>query len=411
FVGDELPSAHHWQQALATSTFPVLIPLSNFSGAGPRPVNESRALSYSGTYDMAGNAREWTSTAIGDEMIILGGNWNDPYYIAGMADASAPPLDRSPGNGFRLANTYDSAEARLVVSAPITTRSTASSPDQRQPVDDEIYAAYSRVFDYDRSPLNERVEEIDATRLWRREIITFDSAYGEDRVILHLYLPTSGSAPFQTVVYWSGWDTFRLDDVDHYFARQVDFIVKSGRALAFPVLRGTFARRIGDARAPPAFGTAAWRDNTIDAVKDIRRTIDYLEARADVDTSSLAYFGYSWGGVNAPIALAQEDRFEVAIIDIGLMPAMPATPEVDPLHSLSRIDVPSLMLSGEFDPMVTRADAEKYFEMIGVPSEHKRHVIALGGHYVPRELLIRESLAWLDRYAGPTGFAIPTYGQ
>ena len=403
FVGQELPSAHHWQQALATSTFPWLLPLSNFAGDGPRRVTESRAMSYSGAFDMVGNVREWTANSIGDEKIILGGNWNDPYYIAGTADASAPALDRSDGNGFRLAMTFDSPEVTAAVKSPIAARSTAASTVEREPVSDEIYAAYSRVFDYDRTPLNERVENTDETRVWVRQRITFDSAYAADRVVLYLYLPTAGVAPYQTIVYWSGWDTFRLDNVDHYFARQIDFIVKSGRAVAFPVLRGTFERRVGDARERPAFNTVAWRDNAIDALKDIRRTIDYLETRRDIDINSLAYFGYSWGGVNAPITLAQEDRFKVAIIDIGLMPSMPSTPEVDPLNSLPRIHIPSLMLSGEFDPMVARADAEKFFELIGVSPNDKRHVVALGGHFIPRDLLIRETLDWLDRYLGTAG--------
>jgi len=401
FVGDELPTAHHWQQALATSTFPWLLSLSNFSRNGPRPVTESRALSYSGAFDMAGNVREWTENAIGDERIILGGNWNDPYYIAGEVDTSAPPWDRSPGNGFRLARTWDPPEVHEIVAAPFVTRSTAASTKAIEPVDDEIYAAYSRVFDYDRTPLNALVESTDQTRVWTRERITFDSAYNEDRVIVHLYLPTSGSAPFQTVVYWSGWDTFRMDDVDFYFTRQIDFLVRNGRAVAFPVLPGTFERRVGDIRVRPDFGTAAWRDNTIDSVRDIRRTIDYLETRDDIDDSSLAYFGYSWGGVNAPVMLAQEDRFRTAIIDIGLMPAMPATPEVDPAHSLPRIRVPTLLLSGEFDAMVQRADAERFFDLIGVAPDLKKHVIALGGHYIPRDVLMRESLDWLDAYLGP----------
>lgn len=403
FEGQELPSVIQWERALATSTFPWLVRASNFSGEGPRRVTESRALSYSGAYDMIGNVREWTANAIGDERVILGGNWNDPYYIAGRTDASAPPLDRSDGNGIRLATTSDPPQVREFLRAPLPARSTAAPVEERAPVSDEIYTAYSRVFDYDRTPLNERVEVVNETRVWTSERITFDSAYGADRVVLYLYLPTGGRAPFQTVVYWCGWDTFRLDDVDHYFARQIDFIVKSGRAVAFPVLPGTFERRVGNVRQVPDFDTIAWRDNAIDAVKDIHRTIDYLETRRDIDTSSLAYFGYSWGGVNAPIALAQEDRFKVAVIDIGLMPAMPSIPEVDPLNSLPRIGVPSLMLSGEFDPMVSRADAERYFELIGVPPDQKRHVIALGGHFIPRDLLIRETLDWLDKYLGSTG--------
>jgi hypothetical protein len=28
-------------------------------------------------------------------------------------------------------------------------------------------------------------------------------------------------------------------------------------------------------------------------------------------------------------------------------------------------------------------------------------VIAIGGHFIPRPLVIRETLEWLDRYLGP----------
>ena len=52
-----------------------------------------------------------------------------------------------------------------------------------------------------------------------------------------------------------------------------------------------------------------------------------------------------------------------------MMPDMSSIPEVDPLHSLPRIRVPSLMFSGEFDPIVSRAHSEKFFELIGVSPE------------------------------------------
>ncbi len=41
------------------------------------------------------------------------------------------------------------------------------------------------------------------------------------------------------------------------------------------------------------------------------------------------------------------------------------------------------------------------FDLLGTPPEHKRHVIAEGSHYVPRPVLIRETLDRLDRYLGP----------
>ena len=41
------------------------------------------------------------------------------------------------------------------------------------------------------------------------------------------------------------------------------------------------------------------------------------------------------------------------------------------------------------------------FELLGTPLEHKRRLTFPGGHSVPRLEMIKESLAWLDRYLGP----------
>jgi hypothetical protein len=41
------------------------------------------------------------------------------------------------------------------------------------------------------------------------------------------------------------------------------------------------------------------------------------------------------------------------------------------------------------------------FELLGTPAEHKKRMVFPGGHSVPRTEMIRESLAWLDRYLGP----------
>jgi eukaryotic-like serine/threonine-protein kinase len=400
FVRRALPTAHHWQQALANAMFPWLLPASNFTGKGPRRVSESRAMSQYGAFDMTGNVREWTSTAIGDERIILGGSWNDPYYIAGTNDTSAPADDRSAGNGIRLAMMQDEPAIAARISAPIAARTTTAQVVRQAPVADPIYAAYSRVFDYDRGPLDPSIEDVDTTRVWIRQRIQFNAGYGNERMLLHLYVPTAATPPYQAVVYWPGWDTFFLDDIDEYFAKQVDFIVKSGRAVAFPIYRGTLARRIGNQRTRPMFGTAEYRDNAIYGVKDLRRTIDYLETRRDVDRDAIAFFGYSWGGVNGPVAMAQEPRIRVGVIQIGLLPPMEATPEVDPINALPRVNVPILMFSGEFDPMVPAENARRYFELIGSPPTKKRHVMAVGGHFIPRDLLIRETLAWLDAYLG-----------
>jgi pimeloyl-ACP methyl ester carboxylesterase len=105
--------------------------------------------------------------------------------------------------------------------------------------------------------------------------------------------------------------------------------------------------------------------------------------------------------------MAHEPRFRVGVIKIGLLPPMTATPEVDPVNSLPRLRVTTLMFSGEFDPMVPSENSDRYFALIGTPTDKKRHVIAIGGHFVPRQLLIRETLDWLDRYLGTVPVGLP----
>ena len=66
-----------------------------------------------------------------------------------------------------------------------------------------------------------------------------------------------------------------------------------------------------------------------------------------------------------------------------------------------RIEIPVLMLNGRYDfffPLDT--SQEPMYRLLGTPEEHKRHVVAEGGHDVPRALLIRETLDWLDTYLG-----------
>lgn len=88
------------------------------------------------------------------------------------------------------------------------------------------------------------------------------------------------------------------------------------------------------------------------------------------------------------------------MIDIGMLPRMPSTPEVDPVNALPRVRQPTLLLSGEFDALVPLENARRYFALLGTAAGNKRHVVAVGGHFIPRELLIRETVEWLDRHLG-----------
>ena len=78
----QLPTAYHWRRARAQGEVPWLMAESNLASTGPRAVSESKAMSFVGAYDLAGNQREWTASPAGDSRIIAGGSWDDEPFVA-----------------------------------------------------------------------------------------------------------------------------------------------------------------------------------------------------------------------------------------------------------------------------------------------------------------------------------------
>ena len=64
-------------------------------------------------------------------------------------------------------------------------------------------------------------------------------------------------------------------------------------------------------------------------MSEVRRSIDYLESRPDIDAGRIAYAGLSWGARMASIFLTWEPRFNVAALLAGGYHKRPRSPEVD----------------------------------------------------------------------------------
>jgi hypothetical protein len=272
---------------------------------------------------------------------------------------------------------------------------------KEKPVSEEVFRAYKGLYAYDKGELNAHVEETLTAADWTREKVTFNAAYGDERVIAYLYLPKNASPPFQTVVYFPGSNVIFQDKFDDGQSFIWDFIPKSGRALMFPIYKSTFERRDGLKGDTPE-PTALWRDHTIMWSKDLGRSLDYLETRKDVDATKLGYFGFSWGSAVAPILLAVEDRVRVAILGVGGLEFQKTLPEVDQINFVTRMKTPALLLNGRYDFFFPVESSQvPFFRLLGTSEKDKRQVIFESGHMVPAKDLIRESLDWLDRYLGP----------
>jgi serine/threonine protein kinase/formylglycine-generating enzyme required for sulfatase activity/cephalosporin-C deacetylase-like acetyl esterase len=402
FVGKSLPTIYHWIAAASPTDSPSLIPASNFSGKGPSPVGAFDGMSWCGAYDMAGNVREWCSNeASSGERYIMGGAWDDPTYMFNLAEARSP-FDRSPKFGFRCAKyVLTGQEAQAGVPIKVQFRNYGSE----KPVSDLLFRAYRGLYSYDKAALNAKVESIQQTEDWREEKVTFDAAYGGERVVAYLFLPQRASPPFQAVVHFPGASAVHLRSGGKELSKYLpdfDFIIKSGRAVLFPIYKGTFERGGG---AKPTYWpntSSTYRDNVIFWSKDLSRSVDYLETRPDINPDKLAYEGYSWGAAMGALLPAVETRFKALVLIAPGLFLQERLPEVDQVNFAPRVKTPVLMLNGRFDfiwpPGISQ---EPMFRLLGTPKEHKRRVVYDTGHDVPRSEMIKESLNWLDRYLGP----------
>ncbi len=148
-------------------------------------------------------------------------------------------------------------------------------------------------------------------------------------------------------------------------------------------------------------GTIAHRDQMLRWAREMRRAMDYAVTRPDVDSSKLAYVGYSWGARLGGVMLAVEPRLKVAVLNVPGLRMADLRQEEDPVNFLPRIRIPVLMLSGKYDSVFPYELSQKpFFALLGTPAVDKRHVVYEGGHFLPRTELVAESLKWLDRYLG-----------
>jgi hypothetical protein len=402
FAGKELPTLHHWMRATGMTHLADILVLSNFTGRGSAPVGRHRGLSAFGASDMAGNVKEWCSTASGSRRYILGGGWNEPSYMFMDVDAQSP-WDRLPTYGFRCAKYMAPLPADQLAAVPVVnvTRDYAAE----KPADEALFRTYRGFYSYDKTALDATVDSVQEAPHWRLENVSFAAAYGGERVPAHLYLPHGARPPYQVVVYWPAAEALRLRSSDDIRMKYMEYLLRGGRAVLHPIYKGTYQRRIGR----PLAGPSEARDVMVYFAKDLSRSIDYLETRPDVDAKRLAFYGVSLGATVAPVLLGVEHRFRAAVLQGGGLEAWRPLPEADPFHFAPHVRTPVLMVNGRYDfALPVETSQRALLRLLGTPPEDKRHVVFESGHAgFGMHDLIREVLDWLDRYLGPINVASP----
>lgn len=174
-------------------------------------------------------------------------------------------------------------------------------------------------------------------------------------------------------------------------------VIRAGRAVLYPIYKGSYERHVENDQG-------SFRDRLIMRERDLRRSLDYLESRDDIDSSRLAFYGHSLGVLVNPYALALDNRFQAAILlNGGLTPRWPGD-QIDPLHFWPRVRIPALMLNGRRDNVFPHEESQvPLFQLLGTPEADKRHVVYERGHAhaTLSDEEIAEVLGWLDKYLGP----------
>lgn len=276
---------------------------------------------------------------------------------------------------------------------------------KEQPVSDEVFKIYQSLFDYDKTSLDARTESADdSSALWRKEKVTFNAAYGNERVIAYVYLPKKNSPPYQVVIFCPGAgapfsqrSSEKLGGEDRF-----EFVVEGGRAMVFPIYKGIFERGDGT-RTAQSYSASKndWRDLVVHWSKDLGRTLDYLETRKDIRSDKVGYFGFSLGAVMGSTLTAVEDRIKTNIFVAGGMSLYDVLPQVAQINFAPKIKIPTLMINGRYDFTFIEPSQRRLFDLLGSPPENKRYILLEKGHVLRGAEVAKDATEWLDRFLGP----------
>jgi uncharacterized protein len=219
-----------------------------------------------------------------------------------------------------------------------------------------------------------------------------------------LVLEPTGSGPFAGLIVQHGLPGFSTDmaGVGAQFARLGAVVV---------LIDAPFARRSGQ---PVRFDERD-RGEQIQLIVDLRRAVDLLVARDDVDPERIGYLGVSYGGAMGGLLAGVEHRigaFVLRVGDGGLVEhfrsadsggALPplsadrrerwvaAMSPIEPLRYVRRSTSALLFQSGRQDDVVPPPDARRYQAAAPEPKEVQWYD---AGHFLPPEADC-DAAAWL----------------
>lgn len=294
---------------------------------------------------------------------------------------------------------------------------------------ESAYQKYLPLYaDNSRAPLDVQREGTGAFQGGRWGKFSYAGKDGE-RVPALIYIPSTATkahpAPCLILLHGLGGNKEMMTPI-------AQFMAGAGYASLMIDEAGQGARKAGDPDIYPAFANEQDMVSTlvadgIDTVVDLRRGIDYLDTRPDIDKSKIGVIGFSLGALEGTILAGVDDRVKaVALVsgggDLGKILTTQAADgqslgghyasllsgtnageleerlaPVEPLTFVGHIAPrPLLMEHGKKDAVIPPADAQALYDAAGQP---KQIVWFPDSGHIPPPLEIYPSLSlFLSKY-------------
>ncbi len=266
------------------------------------------------------------------------------------------------------------------------------------PVDSATFELIREYFKYDKKlPLNPKVFD---KWPWRGpQVITkvsYSSVRGQ-RVPAYLAIPKdSEGRKLPVVVLMHGWNLFWGKDED-WVQAWLPILTANGYAVLAPdhFLFGE-RRREDTSGSDYDFGPYSARDWMSQSVVDLRRGIDYLQQRPEIDPERIAVLGGSMGGWIGSVLSAVEPRIKTTVLtvpatDFGTRQDAPGM-VVNSSNYFPRITNPLLLVVALRDSELRIARARELFKLVG----GKKKLIEYDEqHFLPPDKYNQDILLWL----------------
>jgi dienelactone hydrolase len=286
--------------------------------------------------------------------------------------------------------------AILLIESPLASQPVSSG----KPQDDGSYKEILEYYAYDTGMSIDPVSYGEWP--WRGPQTIYKVSYKsvrEQRVPAYLAIPKEKkSEKLPVVILLHGWNLFWGKNED-WVQAWIPILTAQGYAVLAPD-HFLFGERKTDGGFDEGSnrGPYYYRDWMCQSVVDLRRGIDYLVSRSDIDPERIAILGGSMGGLIGSILIAVEPRIKTAILTV---PAMEDATSQSPAGRIINSgnffpqykDLSLLVVLAKKDKPERNARAKELFELAPVK---KKMVEYDEGHFLDPQKYNKDILDWLD---------------